>query len=72
MQLCALLEGTVDGLIDDQGNKNTPAKTDRYLNTFLQTKGDSRNVEEILPANLGEFLSEFILLCEQRREKTMS
>ena len=60
-----LLEGTVNDFIDDQENKTTRAKTDGYiilLKPFLQTKGESsRNVEEIPPANLDEFLSEFIL-----------
>ena len=39
-------------------------KTERdiiLLKTFLQPKGESRNVEDILPANLNEFLSKFIL-----------
>ena len=58
-----LLEETVDDFIDNQENKNTRAKTDRdiiLLRKFLQTKGESRNVVEIPPANLDEFLSEFI------------
>mgnify|MGYP001794154686 CR=1 FL=1 len=67
--------------IDDQENKksNTPAKTDRdiaLLNTFLQTKVNcyvqSRNVEEIPPANLDDFLSEFILTVRTKEGKTMS
>ena len=71
----ALHEGTMDDFIDDQENKNTRAKTDRdiiLLKTFLQTKGESRNVEEIPPANLDDFLSEFILNLRAKEGKTMS
>ena len=45
----------MDDFIDDQKNKNTRAKTGRdiiLLKTFLQTKDESRNVEEIPPADL--------------------
>ena len=65
MPRLALLEGTVGDFIDDvQKNKNTRAKKDRdiiLLTAFLQTKGESRNVEEISPANIDDFLSVFIL-----------
>ena len=71
----ALLQGTVDDFIDDQENKNTRAKTNRdiiLLKTFLQTKGESKNVEEIPPANLDDFLSEFILTVRTKEGKTIS
>ena len=68
----ALLEGTVDDFIDDQENKNTRTKIDRdiiLLKTFLQTKGESRNVEKISPAKLDELLSEFILTVRTKEGK---
>ena len=67
-----LLEGTVDDFIGDQENKNTQVKTDKdiiLLKTFLRTKGNSRNVEEIPPANLDEFLNEFILTARTKEGK---
>ena len=39
------------------------------LKTFLQTTGECRNVEEIPPAKLEEFLSEFILTVQIKEGK---
>lgn len=62
---CALLEGTVDHLIDEQENKNTMAKTDRdvsLLKTFVQRKVELWNVEYMPPAQLNELPSEFVFI----------
>ena len=71
----ALLEGTVDDFIDEQENKNMRAKTDRdiiLLKTFLQTKGSPEMLKKyrLLPSTSS--WASLYLLCEQRREKTMS
>ena len=55
----ALLEGVIADFIDEQENKNTRVKTDRdvsLLKPFLQRKVELRNVNEIAPAQLSEFV----------------
>ena len=59
----ALPKGTIDDFVDEQGNKNTRAKTDGdvgLLKPFLQRKVELRNIEKIPPAQLNELLSEFV------------
>ena len=72
MPLFALFEGTVDDSIDDpQENQKSWAKTNRdiiLLKIFLQTMGECRNGEEISPANVDEFLSEFIHTARRTKE----
>ena len=61
----AFLEGSIETFIEEQENQNTAKKTKRdvaFLTEFLQTKGETRiEIAEILPAELNELLSEFIL-----------
>ena len=63
------MEGSIETFIEEQENQNTVKKTKRdvaFITEFLQTKGETRI--EVLPAELNEPLSEFILsvrhLCE--------
>ena len=62
----ASLEGSIETFIEEQENQNTAKKTKRdvaFITEFLQTKGETRiEIAEILPAELNEPLSEFILL----------
>ena len=49
--------------IEDQKNKNTLSKTRRdvsLLTEFLNSKNESRRIEEIPPKELNEYISEFI------------
>ena len=69
----ASLEGSIDEtFIEEQENQNTVKKTKRdvaFITEFLQTKGETRiEIAEILPAELNEPLSEFILSVRHRFE----
>ena len=61
----ASLECSIETFIEEQENQNTVKKTKRdvaFITEFLQTKGETRTeIAEILPAELNESLSEFIL-----------
>ena len=53
----------IDKFIEDQKNKNTLSKTRRdvsLLTEFLNSKKQSRGIEEIPPKELNEYISEFI------------
>ena len=57
------LKSSVNEFIADQENKNTRAKTERYvklLKAFLTVKGESRKPEELTPQELNKYLSEFL------------
>jgi len=48
----------------EQENKNTPETTERdirLLETFLKTKDEDRNIEEISAVELNEYISQFII-----------
>ena len=68
----ASLEGSIETFIEEQENQNTLKKTKRdvaFITEFLQTKGETRiEIAEILPAELNEPLSEFILSVRHRFE----
>ena len=68
----ASLEGSIETFIDEQENQNTVKKTKRdvaFIAEFLQTKGETWiEIAEILPAELNEPLSEFILSVRHRFE----
>ena len=68
----ASLEGSIETFIEEQENQNTVKKTKRdvaFITEFLQTKGETRiEIAEILPAELNEPLSEFILSVRHRFE----
>ena len=57
-------------LIEQQENQSSVKKTKRdvaFITEFLQTKGETRiEIAEILPAELNEPLSEFILSVRHR------
>ena len=59
-------------LLKNKKNQNTVKKTKRdvaFITEFLQTKGETRlEIAEILPAELNEPLSEFILSVRYRFE----
>ena len=65
----ASLEGSIETFIEEQENQNTVKITKRdvaFITEFLQTKGETRI--KILPAELNEPLSEFILSVRHRFE----
>ena len=68
----ASLEGSIETFIEEQENQNTVKKTKRDVavsTEFLQIKGETRmEIAEILPAELNEPLSEFILSVRHRFE----
>ena len=68
----ASLEGSIETFIEEQENQNTVKKTKRnvaFITEFLQTKEETRiEIAEILPAELNEPLSEFILSVRHRFE----
>ena len=68
----ASLEGSIETFIEEQENQNTVKKTKRdvaFITEFLQTKGETQiEIAEILPAELNEPLSEFILSVRHRFE----
>ena len=58
------LDKPIDKFIEDQKNKNTLSKTRRdvsLLTEFLNSKNESRKIEEIPPKELNEYISEFIV-----------
>ena len=58
------LDKPIDKFIEDQKNKNTPSKTRRdvsLLTEFLNSKNESRRIEETPPKELNEYISEFIV-----------
>ena len=68
----ASLEGSIETFIEEQEIQNTVKKTKwdvAFITEFLQTKGEKRiEIAEILPAELNEPLSEFILSVRHRFE----
>ena len=53
----------IDKFIKDQKNKNTLSKTQRdlsLLTEFLNSKNETRRIEEIPLKELNEYISEFI------------
>ncbi|CAB4038554.1 Hypothetical predicted protein [Paramuricea clavata] len=58
--------GSVDNFISEQENKatsqknRTRRKTITVLHLFLETKNEERKMEDILTAELNEYVSEFI------------
>ena len=68
----ASLEGSIETFIEEQENHNAVKKTKRdvaFITEFLQTKGETRiEIAEILPVELNELLSEFILSVCHRFE----
>ena len=64
-----------ESFIEEHENPNTVKKTKRevaLLTVFLQTKGETREIAEIPPAELNELLSEFILSVRTRKGKNTS
>ena len=63
------LDKLIDKFIEDQRNKNTLSKTRRHvrlLTEFLNSKNESRRIEEIPPKELDEYISEFIVAARRR------
>ena len=59
----------IDKFIEDQKNKNTLSKTRRdvsLLTEFLNSKNESRRIEEIPPKELNEYISEFIIAVRRK------
>ena len=59
----------IDKFIEDQKNKNTLSKTRRdvsLLTEFLNSKNESRRIEEIPPKELNEYISEFIIAVKRK------
>ena len=59
----------IDKFIEDQKNKNTLSKTRRdvsLLTEFLNSKNESRRIEEISPKELNEYISEFIIAVRRK------
>ena len=60
---------SLDTFIEDQENKNTLSKTRRdvsLLTEFLNSKNESRRIEEIPPKELNEYISEFIVAVRRK------
>ena len=60
---------TMDKFIEDQKNKNTLSKKLRdesLLTEFLNSKNESRRIEEIPPKELNEYISEFIIAVRRK------
>ena len=58
------LDKPIVKFIEDQKDKNTLTKTLRDVNLateFLNSKNESRRIEEIPPKELNEYISEFIV-----------
>ena len=69
------LDKPMDKFIEDQKNKNTLSKTRRdvsLLTEFLNSKNESRRIEEIPPKELNEYISEFIELLDEKMVKILS
>ena len=66
----ASLDKPIDKFIEDQKNKNTLSKTRRdvsLLTEFLNSKNESRIIEEIPPKELiKEYISEFIIAVRRK------
>lgn len=63
------LDKPIDKFIEDQKNKNTLSKTQRdvsLLTEFLNSKNESRRIEEIPPKELNEYISEFIVAVRRK------
>ena len=63
------LEKPIDKFIEDQKNKNTLSKTRRdvsLLTEFLNSKNESRRIEEIPPKELNEYISEFTVAVRRK------
>ena len=63
------LDKPIDKFIEDQKNKNTLSKTRRdvsLLTEFLNSKNESRRIEEIPPKELNEYISEFIIAVRRK------
>ena len=63
------LDKPIDKFIEDQKNKNTLSKTQRdvsLLIEFLNSKNESRRIEEIPPEELNEYISEFIVAVRRK------
>ena len=59
----------IEKFIEDQKNKNTLSKTRRdvrLLSEFLNSKNESRRIEEIPPKELNEYISEFIIAVRKK------
>ena len=64
------LDKPINKFIEDRKNKNTLSKTRRdvsLLTQFLDSKNESRRIEEIPPKELIEYISKFIVAA--RTEK---
>ena len=60
---------TIAKFIEDQKNKNTLSKTRRdvsLLTEFLNSKNESRRIEEIPPKEFNEYISEFIIAVRRK------
>ena len=69
------LDGTIESFIEEHGNPNTVKKKQKqkkrgvaFLTVFLQTKGETREIEEIPPVELNELLIEFLLSVRTKLE----
>ena len=65
------LDKPIDKFIEDQKN-NTLSKTQRdvsLLTEFLNSKNESRRIEEIPPKELNEYISEFIVAVRRKDGK---
>ena len=63
------LDKPIDKFIEDQKDKNTLSKTRRdvsLLTEFLNSKNESRRIEEIPPKELNEYISEFIVAVRRK------
>ena len=63
------LDKPIDKFIEDQKNNKTLSKTRRdvsLLTEFLNSKNESRRIEEILPKELNEYISEFIVAVRRK------
>ena len=63
------LHKSVQQIIQEQKNKQTLSKTGRdvgLLSEFLKSKQENRNIEEMQPQELPDFLSEFIVTVKRK------
>ena len=63
------LDKPIDKFIEDQKSKNTLSKTRRdvsLLTKYLNSKNESRRIEEIPPKELNEYINEFIVAVRRK------
>ena len=65
------LDSSVEEFIDGQENENTKKKTKHdvvLFHEFLVLKGETRQMDELTPQELNEFLSEFVITARKKED----